>query len=261
MSDAVRNMERACDANGLEKYLLHVLPLLTGKSEEKQTPSNTNHGLTEEIFVFSTLTTRGMMIRIIALPLLILLCTQCVRNSPGIRLRSEPTTLASKEAIIHWIQAQGFHHPGVTSCGEYVFPQGIQGHITHDYVLHRVHGHAVVIDQTTGLMWQQAGSAEPLTWEDGKRYLAHLNAVQYAGFSDWRLPTLEELVSLLEFTPNRDGFYLDPIFETNDPAYCDWTSDLMASGNAWVVSFSSGFVYDGYANYYQGYIRAVRSHE
>lgn len=62
-------------------------------------------------------------------------------------------------------------------------------------------GDAVVIDRATGLMFpadgQSAGcnnDAGLANWEDAIDYC---NALDFAGFTDWRLPNLQELGSIL----------------------------------------------------------------
>ncbi|MCP4289089.1 MAG: DUF1566 domain-containing protein, partial [Gammaproteobacteria bacterium] len=56
----------------------------------------------------------------------------------------------------------------------------------------------VVVDHATGLMWQQSGSDDELTYEDAQKYIEKLNQERFAGYDDWRLPTVPELLSLLE---------------------------------------------------------------
>ena len=54
-----------------------------------------------------------------------------------------------------------------------------------------------VTDQATGLMWQRGGSTGNLDRKGAKKYVQELNRQGFAGYSDWRLPTVEELASLL----------------------------------------------------------------
>ena len=54
-----------------------------------------------------------------------------------------------------------------------------------------------VLDQETGLMWQREASAEQMVWGDGAAYIEHLNTTGFAGFSDWRVPTRDELAGLI----------------------------------------------------------------
>ncbi len=53
-----------------------------------------------------------------------------------------------------------------------------------------------VHDNVTGLTWKQGYQAGTLYWAGAQRACAALNAPMYGGYSDWRLPTIQELYSL-----------------------------------------------------------------
>ena len=59
-------------------------------------------------------------------------------------------------------------------------------------------GDSVIFDAATGLTWQQSGSGYGSSYADGEDYLKKINAETYGGYKDWRLPTLEEAMSLME---------------------------------------------------------------
>ena len=59
-------------------------------------------------------------------------------------------------------------------------------------------GNGVVIDRITGLMWEKGGSSIPLSYADAEAYVGQLNEKGFAGYRNWRIPTLEELCSLLQ---------------------------------------------------------------
>jgi len=54
-------------------------------------------------------------------------------------------------------------------------------------------GNDTVIDRYTGLIWQQDGSAAMTTWYEAITLVSLWNGRQFGGYSDWRIPTLEEL--------------------------------------------------------------------
>lgn len=65
-----------------------------------------------------------------------------------------------------------------------------------------------VNDNNTGLTWQRSPdtnadgpltAADKLTWAQAQARPAVLNAARYGGYSDWRLPTIKELYSLIDF--------------------------------------------------------------
>jgi serine/threonine-protein kinase len=68
----------------------------------------------------------------------------------------------------------------------------------NDYFEQTLDGDKVVIDSATNLMWQQAGSPEPMPYDSTERYIRELNNKAFAGFKNWRLPTLGEAMPLME---------------------------------------------------------------
>ena len=119
-------------------------------------------------------------------------------------------------------------------------------------------GNGVVVDHATGLMWEKSGSPDYITYEKAEAYIRDLNRKKFAGFDDWRLPTVDELASLLEPEERSGGLYIDPVFDTKQQ-WCR-TSDKRGSGSAWVVFFNYGLVY-WLAVDYQNYVRAVRARQ
>jgi hypothetical protein len=128
------------------------------------------------------------------------------------------------------------------------------GDFPNKYELQTLNSDKVVIDHASGLMWQQSGSSDTMTWDKAQEYIKQLNNNRYAGFADWRLPTIEELASLLEPTQKSGDLYIDPLFGTSQ-TWC-WSADQAASGAVWVVRFSDGHV--GYGSTLGSYVRAVR---
>ena len=110
----------------------------------------------------------------------------------------------------------------------------------------------MVIDHTTGLMWLQSGSKEYMQWNAANVWVRKLNTLKYAGYSDWRLPTIEEAASLLE-PVKRNTLYIDPVFD--EEQWGIWSGDKRG-GSTWSVYFSLGNVRWRYKN---RYVRPVRS--
>lgn len=54
-----------------------------------------------------------------------------------------------------------------------------------------------ITDNATGLMWMQDDNGEGLTWEEA---LSYAENKEFAGYSDWRLPTIKELQSIVDYT-------------------------------------------------------------
>ena len=57
-------------------------------------------------------------------------------------------------------------------------------------------GDSVIYDAATRLTWQQSGSSEWTDYWAVKKYVQKINDETYGGYNDWRLPTLEEAMSL-----------------------------------------------------------------
>lgn len=88
-------------------------------------------------------------------------------------------------------------------------------------------------------------------------YIAQLNASRYCGYSNWRLPTKDELHSIVDY--GRYNPAINPIF-TNTQSGWYWSSSpgVDYSANAWGVYFYYGYDSNyGKSNSY--YVRAVRS--
>lgn len=119
-----------------------------------------------------------------------------------------------------------------------------------------IKGGPVIVDHKSGLMWHPGGSPKAVQFRKINKWLRDLNRRKYAGFSDWRLPTLEEASSLLRRNKNSKGLYTDPIFSGIQKRI--WSGDRFGSKDLWVVRFYSGIVY-GYAGSSLHFIRPVRS--
>ncbi|MBN2090117.1 DUF1566 domain-containing protein [candidate division KSB1 bacterium] len=126
----------------------------------------------------------------------------------------------------------------------------------NQYKLEVIQGDKVVFDQASGLMWQQGGSDNWLDQNQMHSYIDSLKKVGYAGFYDWRLPTLEEAMSLMEPKEMNEDLHIDPVFDKTQRWI--WTADAFTgAARWWVVDF-----YDGCCNEYDvlnGYVRLVRS--
>jgi hypothetical protein len=129
-------------------------------------------------------------------------------------------------------------------------------------------GDGTVTDNCTELMWQQATADIPgddddlVTWAESVDYGENLD---FAGYSDWRLPNVRELHSIVDY----GRFYpaIDPVFQIqggpldHDGAW-HWTSTMVDEDDGWHVGFWIGTVHPGRDNPtlpWLYYVRAVRS--
>lgn len=148
------------------------------------------------------------------------------------------------------------------------------------YTLLNQNGAECVRDNVTGLIWEQKTDDGGLrdkdnhyTWynpdnsnnggfagyeNSGKNtheYIKQLNASNYCGYNNWRLPTKNELRSIVDY--GRYNPAINPIFSNTQSGFY-WSSSPYAYNydGAWGVTF-----YYGYGTYKNGslYVRAVRS--
>lgn len=133
------------------------------------------------------------------------------------------------------------------------------GGVKHDYRQDVAAGAAIVVDHTSGLTWEQTGSGRIV--QGGRAgaiaYAQSLNSRRFGGFADWRLPTLEEALSLLAAERTAE-FHLSPMFNAASAAFI-WTVDDGAEGRGWVVYYHDGFASQE-SHDFNAYVRAVRSH-
>jgi arylsulfatase A-like enzyme len=122
-----------------------------------------------------------------------------------------------------------------------------------------------ITDNATGLMWMKDDNGSGILWENALSYAENLT---YAGFSDWRLPDIKELHSILDYSRSpatTASAAINPIFnctqitneagETDYPYYLSSTtfcSQTPTKGtNACYVSFGRAM---GYMSVFGGWI-------
>ena len=116
-------------------------------------------------------------------------------------------------------------------------------------------GDGTVTDHATNLMWQKSGSLRVMTWEETKEYVQQLNHQGFAGHSDWRLPTVEELASLMERSWKNEDLFIETVFDTKQKS-C-WSADTHGPGKVWKTNFYLGYIIDTPLTY-KNSVRAVR---
>ncbi|MCP5007143.1 MAG: DUF1566 domain-containing protein [Planctomycetes bacterium] len=182
-------------------------------------------------------------------------------KKPPVVIRKEPTfggaasiNLRSSSRTLSVSQVQSMPNVSIREKKGW----GFYGHstVSHSYKKRSISGDSVVVDQTTGLMWHQSGSDKSMLWIDAKGWVRSLNNRGYAGYHDWRLPTVEEAASLLE-SKKSDGLYIDPVFSKKQSWI--WTSDGYGSSEAWRVLFIYGDVEVVHTGSNGGFVRPVRS--
>ena len=111
----------------------------------------------------------------------------------------------------------------------------------------------VVTDSSTGLEWQDDAIGTTMTWESA---ITHCEGLSLDG-GGWRLPTVNELVSLVDDSTHNPA--INPVFQ-NTASDNYWSSTTSASRTyyAWGVDFSYGSQGNGNKRY-NLYVRCVRA--
>lgn len=130
-------------------------------------------------------------------------------------------------------------------------------------------GDNTVTDNQTGLMWKQcvegisnsvgtcdSGIAENLEYTNA---ISHASSTVFATYSDWRLPNLKELASLVEvacFSPAINSTFFPGTPDT-DITISSTIDEQNVARYTWVINFSEG-VPELLQTYAPGFVRLVR---
>ena len=113
---------------------------------------------------------------------------------------------------------------------------------------------STVLDQGTGLEWQKSDDATPRTWQEALAYCENLSIDSK---TDWRLPNIRELKSLVDVSRYYPA--IDPALPCQLSSY--WSATTVAdspAANGWIVFFANGDDnWDVKSNAY--YVRCVRT--
>jgi len=118
--------------------------------------------------------------------------------------------------------------------------------------------HVAVVDPRHNLMWtaKDAGTA---TFGNAPALVKGLNRKAYAGFTDWRLPTADELLTLVDRSRHHPAIDTDAFPSCSGGWYWSSTVDAESPSDfAWCVFFHYGNC-NLSSQYLQGRVRAVRS--
>jgi hypothetical protein len=116
-----------------------------------------------------------------------------------------------------------------------------------------------VYDASTGLRWQDNPDAKTLKrdWEGAKSYCENLTL---DGYSDWRLPSYPELLTLVEYTKYNPAIKTGFKNTATDDFYWSASPNVDFGLNAWVVFFGSGST-DNNSKTGKYYVRCVRGRQ
>jgi hypothetical protein len=185
---------------------------------------------------------------VLTIGILILLATIVPLHQKHLALRSTPAKLTHLQ-IVAMLTRDDFYDARINAIGHGA---------PHLYEHIVIGDEVVVVDHATGLMWQKSGSRDAMTLDTAAVYIKNINAKSFAGYTGWRLPTLEEAMSLMEPKPVND-YHISPEFEIGMRENFIWTADHMKNGeDGFVVYFSDGYV-AGEKHEFNAWVRAVRT--
>jgi hypothetical protein len=128
------------------------------------------------------------------------------------------------------------------------FPSwGTQINTPKRFIVLATFGGAAVQDKETGLVWEQSPETapNPTTTQDWLNAQASCVIRTVGGRKGWRLPTIQELASLID--PNNPGGNPDlppghPFSNVQSSVYWSATTTAFDTANAWVVNLGNGDV-------------------
>ncbi len=140
--------------------------------------------------------------------------------------------------------------------GNYVRVVRGDGYGTNDFA---DNGDGTVTDAAAGLMWAQGDDGVQLDWKEA---LAHASDSEVGGYSDWRLPNVKELQSLVDYSRSPSatesesvGPAIDDVFDSTPMTNEGGESDYGYYWTSTSANFTGGEPY--YYAWYVAFGRAV----
>lgn len=151
----------------------------------------------------------------------------------------------------------GHHDPDAPVCG-FAVPSarstGLPNPISYDTTDARV-----VVDLVTGLVWDRTPADVSMSVVEASTYCA---ASLVAGHSDWRLPSITELASIMDAGTAQPAAQVDPTAFPGTVAAPFWTSQPLAGASVrehWFVNFSLPQVSFAMGDIFANQVRCVRT--
>ena len=113
----------------------------------------------------------------------------------------------------------------------------------------------IVLDSTTNLVWMKKDFSTIEKrflnkWNEVFEWQEQMNSINYAGFSDWRVPSIKEYRSINKNKKDRVNYKqvfteIDSTFFWGKGAYAFWSSTTPNKNTASYISFKEGFAVSG----------------
>jgi hypothetical protein len=115
-------------------------------------------------------------------------------------------------------------------------------------------GDGTIKDNNAGLIWQKCSRgqnsldcstvATTANWSTANSYCAGINNLPTTNPRTWKLPSRDELLSILDYTKSSAPFINNLFPNTQSNYYWSSTSYLPNTSNAWFIDFNTGFIDD-----------------
>jgi len=118
-----------------------------------------------------------------------------------------------------------------------------------------VKGENIVLDITNNMVWQDNIEVvqNASTFSEAKEYCRSLFL---NGFSDWKLPTIKELQTIVDITRVKPA--INDQFKFIEPtSYWSSSEDIIDDGYGWYIGFKTGATYKDNKDY-ACFVRCVR---
>ncbi len=153
-------------------------------------------------------------------------CTFIARDQAGAKIaattpRAEPSFIRYKELL------RKFDLDGLMR---------LQGYISHRFELLDRH---LLFCLDTGLLWQREGAGFTLTWDKAHEYIIYLNSKRWKGYDTWRLPTVDELLTLLRPPTMIRDFCFGAYFSAD--IHWIWSCDSSSKKTAWTIDIIESY--------------------
>ncbi|MDD3814361.1 MAG: DUF1566 domain-containing protein [Desulfocapsaceae bacterium] len=107
---------------------------------------------------------------------------------------------------------------------------------------------ALVTDKLTDLVWARGANVtqQAVTWDEALQAIRELNREGYGGVSNWRLPNINELESLVDCRSHSPALSIGHPFEETQEGYWSSTTSFFETDWAWVLYLHKGACGVGY---------------
>jgi hypothetical protein len=99
-----------------------------------------------------------------------------------------------------------------------------------------------ITDNLTGLFWEPDAGRGPLAWQAALDAVVAANLATYLGYTDWRLPNVTELESLVDLSHSNPALPGNTFTSVQSLMYWSSSTYLSDTSKAWCVDINDGAV-------------------